>query len=52
MDLVMRPIACFNAFFDLLLAIGLSEDVSARLAAGHGLLAPVLPGERIEVARA
>lgn len=49
---MMRPIACFNAFFDLLVALGMSEDAAARIAAGHGLLAPIRPDESIEVARA
>lgn len=48
----MRPIACFNVFFDLLVALGWSEHAAARLAAGHGLLVPIRRDERIEVARA
>lgn len=52
LQLARCPIACFHAFFDLLLQIGWSGDAAARLAAGHGLLAPLRRDERITVARA
>jgi hypothetical protein len=48
----MRPIACFQAFFDLLLSLGVSDVAAARIAAGHGLLAIVGRARPIEVARA
>lgn len=49
---MMRPIACFNAFFDMLLDLGASQEMSARLAAGYGLFAIVGRSRQIEVARA
>ena len=48
----MRPIACFNFFFDMLREIGASEGMATRLAAGHGLFAIVGRRRAIEVARA
>lgn len=48
----MRPIACFQCFFDLLLSLGVSDAAAARIAAGHGLLAIVARSRAIEVARA
>lgn len=50
-DLAMCPITRFHVFFDMLLEIGFSEDIAARLAAGHGWLTPIRRDERIEVAR-
>lgn len=48
----MSPIEHFNAFFDLLVAVGWTPYAAARLAAGYGLLTPPSRLERIRVATA
>lgn len=48
----MRPIAQFQVFFEMLLQVGVSDGVAARLAAGHGLLWILSRAQPFEVARA